>query len=99
MSVELVRPADHDARERRLRLAAFAEAEGEREQAEHRRERGHQDRAEPPRPGERDRLDELHPVAAAQQVRVIDEQDRVVDDDPREHDAADEGLHAEDRCR
>mgnify|MGYP003693888313 CR=1 FL=1 len=37
-------------------------------------------------------------VATAQRVDVVDQQDRVADDDAREHDDADVGLHAERRC-
>src|SRR5688572_32019495 len=56
-----------------------------RHQPERRRERRHQDGPQPPSAANFHRLAQRHPVAPPQRVDVVDEQDRVADDDPREH--------------
>ena len=81
--------------ERRLQLRAFADPERHRHEAEHRRERRHQDRPQPDAAGSLDGLAKRHTVAPSQHVRVVDEQDGVADDDAGEHDDADVGLQAE----
>ena len=81
MSSRRQQPADDDARQRHLQLAAFADAERHRHEAEHRGDRGHQNRPQPRAAGQLDRLAQRQAVAAPQDVRVVDEQDAVADDD------------------
>ena len=57
----------------------------------------HENRAQTVPAGELDRGPQLHLVAMAERVGVVDEQDGVADDDAGQHDDADVGLHAERR--
>ena len=51
------------------------------------------------RPASLHRLAQRQPVAPAQHVGVVDQQDAVADDDAGQHDDADVGLHVERRAR
>ena len=78
-----------------LRIAERADAERHRHHAEKRRRRGHQHWRQPRPPRPLHRLPQRNSVAAPQDVRVVDEQDGVVDDKPATHDDPHERLDAE----
>src|SRR5690606_35372626 len=89
--------ADDDAGHGSLQLAALADAQRHRNQAEHRRNRGHQDRAQTPYAGGHYRLTQPHAVLVDQLVGVVNQHDGVVDDDADEDDDPQETLHVEGR--
>ena len=85
--------ADHRDRQRRPQLVAGAEAERHRQETEHGRGGGHQDRPQPLVAGAHQRLDQRLPLLAPAPVHGVDEDDGVVDDDAGEHHRADQHQH------
>src|SRR5439155_5998976 len=78
-------PADDDAAERGVLLAALAEAEGHRQHAEDHRERGHDDRAEARRSGGERGVVGVELLLLALLVRELDHQDGVAGRDADAH--------------
>src|SRR5512135_784127 len=83
--------ADDDQTERAARRAVGAEAERDRNCAEHRRERGHEDRPEPVHARVVDRLLGRFAVIDALQ-REVDDHDAVLLDNAHQHEHTDEGV-------
>src|SRR5690606_2237211 len=68
-------------------------------QAEPGRARRHEYRPEPEPPGFDDGRPHVHALLTAQQVDIVDENDRIVDDDADQHDETHEALEVERRPR
>src|SRR5690606_22715496 len=81
-------PADDGNRHWCPHFGALAEPNCHRQQAENRRQRGHEDRTKAGTSCRHDRHGFLHPLGA-QLVDQVHQHDRVVDDNPGEHDHAD----------
>ncbi len=84
--------ADHREPERPARFAAGAEPGRDRQRAEQRRHRRHHDRAEPDEAAFVDRFGRRHAELALGVEREVDLHDRVLLDDPDQHDQADKGI-------
>ena len=79
-------PGDHGDREGRAQLGALAETERHGCEAEDGGGGRHEDGAEALAPGTQNRCAQIVLAASSQLVDAVDENDPVVDHDPREHD-------------